>query len=190
MVALQAPLFKEFSRQEYWSGLPFPSPRDLPKPGIEPGSPTLQADSLPSEPPAMPPPPTANTITYPPVTESYISTSLILRTTLSGRLILSPHLQTRKLKPREVNIPAQDYPAKSEVEPEFELMKSDPGSRLLPALHCLSHFSSYPCTNSDTSVFLFPHFAFKESKLPYLSLTLSLLPDPKFCPPTPTSFHG
>ena len=40
-----------FSRQEYWSGLPFPFPGDLPKPGIEPGSPTLQADSLPSEPP-------------------------------------------------------------------------------------------------------------------------------------------
>jgi len=38
-----------FSRQEYWSGLPFPSPEDLPDPGIEPGSPVLQADSLPSE---------------------------------------------------------------------------------------------------------------------------------------------
>ena len=43
----------EFSRQEYWSGLPFPSPGDLPDPGIEPGSPTLQADSLPSEPQAI-----------------------------------------------------------------------------------------------------------------------------------------
>ena len=41
----------EFSRQEYWSGLPFPSPGDLPDPGIEPGSPALQADTLPSEPP-------------------------------------------------------------------------------------------------------------------------------------------
>ena len=39
-----------FSRQECWSGLPFPSPGDLPNPGIEPGSPTLQADTLPSEP--------------------------------------------------------------------------------------------------------------------------------------------
>ena len=36
----------EFSRQEYWNGLPFPSPRDLPKPGIEAGSPALQADAL------------------------------------------------------------------------------------------------------------------------------------------------
>ena len=41
----------EFSRQEYWSGLPFPSPGDLPNPGIDPRSPALQADTLPSEPP-------------------------------------------------------------------------------------------------------------------------------------------
>ena len=40
-----------FSRQEYWSGLPFPSPADLPNPGVEPESPALQADSLPSESP-------------------------------------------------------------------------------------------------------------------------------------------
>ena len=40
----------EFSRQEYWSGLPFPSPGDLPDPGIKPRSPALQVDSLPSEP--------------------------------------------------------------------------------------------------------------------------------------------
>ena len=50
-VAHQAPPSMEFSRQEYWSGLPFPSPGDLPNPGIEPGSPALQADTLPSEPP-------------------------------------------------------------------------------------------------------------------------------------------
>ena len=53
-VAYQAPQSTEFSRQEYWSGLPFPSPGDLPIPGIEPGSPTLQADALPSEPPGKP----------------------------------------------------------------------------------------------------------------------------------------
>ena len=40
----------EFSTQEYWSGLPFPSPGDLPNPGIKPGSPALQENSLPSEP--------------------------------------------------------------------------------------------------------------------------------------------
>ena len=50
-VAHQAPLSMVFSRQGYWSGLPFPSPGDLPDPGIEPGSPALQADALPSEPP-------------------------------------------------------------------------------------------------------------------------------------------
>ena len=46
-VAHQAPLSRGFSRQEHWCGLPFPSPRDLPNPGIEPTSPTLQEDSLP-----------------------------------------------------------------------------------------------------------------------------------------------
>ena len=52
-VARQAPLSMEFSRQEYWSGLPFPTPGDLPDPVVEPASlmsPELQADSLPSEP--------------------------------------------------------------------------------------------------------------------------------------------
>ena len=49
--AHQPPLSMKFSRQDYWSGLPVPSPGDLPNPRIEPGSPTLQADSLPSEPP-------------------------------------------------------------------------------------------------------------------------------------------
>ena len=53
-VAHQAPLSMGFSRQEYWSGLPFPSPGDLPDPGIEPRSPTLQADALTSEPPGKP----------------------------------------------------------------------------------------------------------------------------------------
>ena len=49
--AYQTPLFMEFSKQEYWSGLPFPSPGDLPSPRVKPRSPTLQADALPSEPP-------------------------------------------------------------------------------------------------------------------------------------------
>ena len=50
-VARQALLSMEFSRQEYWSGLPLPSSRDLTDPGIEPESPALQADSLPFEKP-------------------------------------------------------------------------------------------------------------------------------------------
>ena len=53
-VAPQAPLSMKFSRQEYWSGSPFPSPGDRPNSGIEPRSPTLLADSLPSEPSGSP----------------------------------------------------------------------------------------------------------------------------------------
>ena len=53
-VAHQAPLSMGFSRQEDWSGLSFPFPGDLPNPGIEPRSPTLQADALTSEPPGKP----------------------------------------------------------------------------------------------------------------------------------------
>ena len=50
-IAYQASLSMGFSRQEYWNGVPFPSSGDLPDPGIEPRSPALQADALPSEPP-------------------------------------------------------------------------------------------------------------------------------------------
>ena len=53
-VAYQAPPSMGFSRQGYWSGLPFPSPGDLPDPGIKPRSPALQADALPSVPPGKP----------------------------------------------------------------------------------------------------------------------------------------
>ena len=52
--AYQATPSMEFSRQEYWSGLPFPSPGDLPDPGIKLRSPALQADALPSKPPGKP----------------------------------------------------------------------------------------------------------------------------------------
>ena len=54
IVVHQAPLSMGFSRQDYQSGLPFPPPRDLPNPGIKPGSPVSQEDSLPSEPPRKP----------------------------------------------------------------------------------------------------------------------------------------
>ena len=53
-VAYQASPSMGFSRQEYWSGLPFPSTGDLPEPGIEPGSPTLEAGTLTSKPPGKP----------------------------------------------------------------------------------------------------------------------------------------
>ena len=52
-VAYRAPPSMEFCRQEYWSGLPFPSPGDLPDSGIEPGSPAFQADAFTSEPPEI-----------------------------------------------------------------------------------------------------------------------------------------
>ena len=52
--AYKAPLSMGFSRQGHWSGLPLPSPGDLPGPGMEPRSPALQADALPSEPPGKP----------------------------------------------------------------------------------------------------------------------------------------
>ena len=55
-VAHEALPSMEFSRQEHWSQLPFPSPGDLPNPGVEPGSSTLQADALPSEPTPLTPP--------------------------------------------------------------------------------------------------------------------------------------
>ena len=54
-IALQVPLSMDFSRQEYWNGQPFPSPEELPDTGIEPQSPTSEADSLLSEPPGKPP---------------------------------------------------------------------------------------------------------------------------------------
>ena len=53
-VAYQAPPSMEFSKQEYWSGLPFPFPGDLPNAWIKPGPPALQTDALPSEPPGKP----------------------------------------------------------------------------------------------------------------------------------------
>ena len=53
-IAYQAPQSMGFSRQECWSGLPFPSPGYLPDPGIKPASPELQADALPSKPPGKP----------------------------------------------------------------------------------------------------------------------------------------
>ena len=53
-VAHQAPLYMEFSRQEYWSGLPFPSPQDLPNPGTEPQSPALAGEFFITEAPGKP----------------------------------------------------------------------------------------------------------------------------------------
>ena len=97
-VAYQAPPSMGFSRQEYWSGLPFPSPGDLPDPGIEARSPTLQADALTSEPPGKP----IKQFLTPQVplccpfiiifccsvTESYLTLSNPLRNSLAGSPVL------------------------------------------------------------------------------------------------------
>ena len=80
-VDYQAPQSMEFSRQEYWSGLPFPSPGDLPNPGIEPRS-ALQADTLPSEPPV------------PLVSLIYLKRSLVLPILLLSSISL--HCSLRK----------------------------------------------------------------------------------------------
>ena len=61
-IAHQAPQSMAFSREEYWSGLPFPHPGDFPNLEIEPWSPTLQADALPSEPPGKPIIPKTNAV--------------------------------------------------------------------------------------------------------------------------------
>ena len=53
-IANQAPLSMEFSKQDYWGGFPFPSPEDLPNPGIEPGSPALAGGFFTTEPPGKP----------------------------------------------------------------------------------------------------------------------------------------
>ena len=58
------------SRQEFWSGLPVPSPEDLPNPGIKPGSPALQVDYLPSEPPGKPRETLGKTVNTPGLPES------------------------------------------------------------------------------------------------------------------------
>ena len=82
-VACQPPLPMEFSRQEFWSGLPSPSPGDLPDPGIEPRSLALQADSLLSEPPGTP----------------QDTTYITATAWLCWRTITHYRVQMRKLKP-------------------------------------------------------------------------------------------
>ena len=85
-VAYQASPSMGFSRQEYRSGLPFPSPGDLPDPGTEPRSPTLQADALPSEPPGK----SKNVSTYPLISAAAAAKSLQLCSTLCNPIDGSP----------------------------------------------------------------------------------------------------
>ena len=84
-VACQAPLSMGFPRQKYWSGLPCPSPGDLPNPGIEPRSPALQADSLPSEPTGKP---TSGQENFPAVIKSPLGAQAILLSTQKSQSLL------------------------------------------------------------------------------------------------------
>ena len=97
-VAYQAPPSMEFSRQEYWSGLPFPSPEDLPNSGIEPGFPALQADALLSEPPGKPLCPAA-WLKKKKVSQSTYSTFFFFRdfTAVAQVQSLVPELRSHKL---------------------------------------------------------------------------------------------
>ena len=94
-VAHQAPLSMEFSRQEYWSGLPLPSPGDLSNLGIKLGSPALQADSLPAEPLGMRLFQASGLYWCNPLREQYCflrtSSGLCFTVTFSGRLPSSSH---------------------------------------------------------------------------------------------------
>ena len=95
-VAYQAPPSMGFSRQECWNGLPFPSPGDLPNPGMEPGPPALQADALLSKPPGKP----QKTEYFPPnVGNNTMTSALLSAHTLSYDTRSPSHCsQTRKSK--------------------------------------------------------------------------------------------
>ena len=98
-VAYQVPPSMGFSKQECWSGLPFPSPGDLPNPGIEPGSPALQADALPSEPPEKP----------------LISSDRFKRHLLLGRKAMTN--RDSILKSKVITLPAKVHVVKAMVFP-------------------------------------------------------------------------
>ena len=104
-VAYQAPLSVGFPRQKYWSGLPFPSPGDLPNPGIKPRSPTLQRDALTSEPPEKPP-----TIVWPQAngrerTQLHPSTGNWIKDLLS----MAPPIRTRPSVPLSQSLPSGSF---------------------------------------------------------------------------------
>ena len=106
-VAHQAPLSMGFSRQEYWSGLPFPSPGNLPDPGIKPGSPALQADSLPFEPSGKT---YTNTHTHIYThTHTHISISVSIVHSLSLSLSLSLYVYIRTYI-QELYTPIHEFP--------------------------------------------------------------------------------
>ena len=95
-VAYQASLSMGFSRQGYWNGLPLPSPGDLPNPGIEPSSPTLQADALSSEPPGG---------------DIYICTSWCTAENTTTSQSNRPPIKTNEQKSKEATLDGEQFSA-------------------------------------------------------------------------------
>ena len=126
-MASQAPLSMGFSRQAYWSGLPFLSPGDLPDPETEPGSPTLQADFLPSEPPGK----------LPTMWTSVSKVIPLLFNTLS-RLVI-PFL------PRSKHLLILWLQSPSEVILEPKKVKSCHCFHFLPLLSTMKWWDQMPC---------------------------------------------
>ena len=119
-VAYQVPPSMEFSGQEYWSGLPFPSPGDLPDPGIETGSPELQADTLPSE-------------SQKELTNQRLCACLNFTVQFS-RSVVSDSLRPHGLQPTRFHHP-WDFPGKNTgVGCHFLLQEVFPTHRLNPGL--------------------------------------------------------
>ena len=106
-VAYQAPPSMEFSRQEYWSGVTFPSPGDLPNSGIKPGYPTLQADALTSEPPGKP-----KQITCIQITKSSKTKKIYIKLALFP---ISPKLFSVWLNRRQMEFPICFYMQSVEI---------------------------------------------------------------------------
>ena len=141
--AHQAPQSMGFSRQEDWSGLPFPSPGDLPDPGIEPGSPALEADALTSEPAGKP--------------YSFYTTSSKPQTQKKhNTLFISSHLCDRELIQeieREgitLNNSMSEHRATAVIPQDPQLtLPIYKGAHLtcanhyLPPVGCVNHYSSY-----------------------------------------------
>ena len=121
--AHQAPLSMKFSRQGYWSRLPFSSPEYLPDPGIEPGSPALQADSLPSEPPGR----------------SYLSRYLQRRGCVE--CWQTSQLQLREDLSRETSRGAQPVGTQGEAEPQLSVPVQPAFSRVVQCKLCVLHIS-------------------------------------------------
>ena len=128
-VSYQDPPSMGFSRQECWSGLPFPSPGDLPNPGIEAGSPALRADALPSEPPRKSPP------RGPYLSPNSLKTCGLLG---SSRLLIVQLLLLDMIKSSQV------------METLLLPCRAHPSSSLPPA----SHFPLHPLYPSDAYSYL------------------------------------